>query len=158
MLIDDCKTIVKRDNPANAADITDADGWETEEDEEDMEDDEDDEGDDLSVDDFENGMQVAEYCANCEDYHKVGRRHCHGHQDGILSALMMQIPSLHQLALTCKFLRNLALPYMHQSVDFEALENYKLERYLELIVPKCGQYVKDVSSMLCKLLCCKLTV
>lgn len=141
-LVDDHKTIVKRDDPAHPADKDAADetGWETEEDDEELEEDAEDL---LGVDDdFGDDIIAASYCESCETYHRMGKRFCLDPDN--LPDQFIPPTSLHQLALTSKFFRKLCLPHIHEGVDFEAVENEKLERYLERIVPKYGHFVKEV--------------
>lgn len=121
--------------------MADETGWETEEDDEDL-DDEDAEDILGEDDDFGDDIIASDYCESCETYHRVGKRFCLDPNN--LPQHILQPPSLHQLALTSKFFRKLVLPHIHEGVDFEAIDNRKLERYLELIVPKYGQFVKEV--------------
>lgn len=146
--MDDFKTVVERDDPAYQTDRKAADdtGWETEEDEEDIDADEDE--DDLIIDDFGDEVIASHFCDTCENFHRVGKRFCSG-PDGTAKGFMIQ-PSLHQLALTNKLLRKLALPYIFQGVDFEAIPNQTVSRYLELIAPKYGHLVKEVRHLHCR--------
>lgn len=141
ILADDHKVVVKRDDPAHPADKDEADetGWETEDDEAVGE-----EEDSVLGIDEEYGDDIISsiFCDNCEQYHPTGKRFCVVSDDFVLD--MPIPPSLHQLAMVSKFFRELALPYIHQSVDFEALDNQKMACYLELIIPKYGHLVKDV--------------
>lgn len=85
-----------------------------------------------------------EDCADCtnfgETYVETNRRRFSR------SSLESQtyLPSIHQLALTNKFFRQLSLPYIYDSVDFEALPNAVLRQYIDIIVPKYGHFVKEV--------------
>lgn len=140
-LVDDHKTVVKRDDPTHPTDKDEENGWETEDDDDEVDDDR----DDLPGVDDDYGDDIIEvgFCLTCGESHRIGKRFCMD-SDGLPEDVPLP-PSLHQLAMTSKFLRNLALPYIHQAVDFEALDNEKLERYLERIVPKYGHLLKNVS-------------
>lgn len=143
--MDDYKTVVARED-ATATTNADETGWETEEEEDDNEDEEDSEEDmeasfiDPWGPDPSGLYHDKLFCERCEEYHRPAPKYC-----PVVRDLQPSTPSVHQLALTCKFLRKLALPYIYESVDFETLSNEVMERYLEVIVPKYGQHVKDVS-------------
>lgn len=150
--------MVKRENPTQAdqrqSEPGDETGWETDED--DIEEDDDDDhshsssmmGDEhdrhrsnsYPLQDVHEDMDGIEMCSDCGGYH-ASDSGSHAHTHGLLS----QLPCTQQLALTNKLLRNLALPYIYFSVDFEGVENFKMRRFLEEIVPKYGHYMKDVS-------------
>lgn len=99
-----------------------------------------------------------ERCPDCGDYHDdPGNGPSGGDNDDSGSESdaarrrrrMADLPpppvlAVHQLAMTSKALRVLALPFVFRAVDFEALPNHKVRLYIDTLAPKYGHLVQEL--------------
>ena len=100
-----------------------------------------------------------ERCPDCGDYHddpEDGPSDDDGDLSGSESGAarrrrrrMADLPpppvlAVHQLAMTSKALRVLALPFVFRAVDFEALPNHKVRLYIDTLAPKYGHLVQEL--------------
>lgn len=89
------------------------------------------------------------WCKDCGEYHGVGDW-LFGHAEGKEILRVPPVPTLAipQLAMTSKLLRSLTLPLVYENLDFEDRPNRILSRWLNVIGPKYGHFVRRVSAML----------
>lgn len=109
------------------------DGWETEE-----EDGDDDPNDDASDAGWPDD-KPPDFCYGCQTVHHkpVSCKDAKRYKSPVLA--------VHALALTCRALRTLALPYLYETVDFEGRDNSKVQYWIDHCLSKYGHFTKNVT-------------
>ena len=139
------KPQLKRSSSQNPDD----EGWETE-----QEDDEDDDDVPDLIDNDGHSERPKSNGASATRARCATWGYCHGcdaeHADPVTEAdkKAMEGPMLaiSALSLVSKTTRKLTLPWLYNSLDLQGIHNEAVQRWIDIIMPQYGQYVKKVRS------------